>query len=166
MKYAAGIDVGGTNTRVALINEKYEMIKREQFSTNKEKPEETLMKIRDIIQEFGYPIEGIGISCPGPLDLINGTILTPPNLPGWHHFQLTASLEEITGTKVYLENGCDRSGKRERVCTVSDDFHRCGSRILCRRQDFPWFQRLCPGSGQFDFMEEWSIPGRFEERID
>ncbi len=115
MKYAAGIDVGGTNTRVALINEKYEIIKREQFSTNKEKPEETLMKIRDIIQEFGYPIEGIGISCPGPLDLINGTILTPPNLPGWHHFQLTASLEEITGTKVYLENDANLACLAEAV---------------------------------------------------
>ena len=31
MKYAVGIDVGGTNTRVALINEKYEIKERVQF---------------------------------------------------------------------------------------------------------------------------------------
>lgn len=28
MKYAVGIDVGGTNTRVALINEEYEILER------------------------------------------------------------------------------------------------------------------------------------------
>ena len=31
MKYAVGIDVGGTNTRVALINEKYDIKERVQF---------------------------------------------------------------------------------------------------------------------------------------
>lgn len=30
MKYAVGIDVGGTNTRVALINEQYEI--KKEFS--------------------------------------------------------------------------------------------------------------------------------------
>ena len=31
MKYAVGIDVGGTNTRVALIDENYKIIERRQF---------------------------------------------------------------------------------------------------------------------------------------
>lgn len=34
MKYAIGIDIGGTNTRVALINENYEIKERVQFSTD------------------------------------------------------------------------------------------------------------------------------------
>ena len=34
MKYAVGIDVGGTNTRVALINEKYEIKERVQFGSD------------------------------------------------------------------------------------------------------------------------------------
>ena len=72
MKYAAGIDVGGTNTRAALISETYEIIERKQFPTNGENPKETLEKIKDMIDGFGYPVEGIGISCPGPLDLIRG----------------------------------------------------------------------------------------------
>lgn len=115
MKYAAGIDVGGTNTRVALISETYEVIDRKQFSTNGENPEETLKKIRDIIHEFECPIEGIGISCPGPLDLIHGEVLTPPNLPGWHHFKLTQHLEELTGVKVYLENDANLACLAEAV---------------------------------------------------
>ena len=34
MKYAVGIDVGGTNTRVALINDEYKIVERVQFSTD------------------------------------------------------------------------------------------------------------------------------------
>lgn len=115
MKYAAGIDVGGTNTRVALISETYEIIERKQFPTNGDNPEETLEKIRDIIRGFECQIEGIGISCPGPLDLIHGIVLTPPNLPGWHYFKLTQRLEEMTGVKVYLENDANLACLAEAV---------------------------------------------------
>ena len=104
MKYAVGIDVGGTNTRVALINEKYEIKERVQFGSDPKNPIKTLNQINDVIKGFGEKIEGIGISCPGPLDLINGIILTPPNLPGWHNFELTKELEKITGISVQLEN--------------------------------------------------------------
>ena len=103
MKYAVGIDVGGTNTRVALINEKYEIKERVQFGSDPKNPIKTLNQINDVIKGFGEKIEGIGISCPGPLDLINGIILTPPNLPGWHNFELTKELEKITGISVQLE---------------------------------------------------------------
>ena len=93
MKYAVGIDVGGTNTRVALINEEYKILERIQFSTDSKDPEVTLNKIGEIIKEFGKEVEGIGISCPGPLDLIEGVVLTPPNLPGWHHLALSKRLD-------------------------------------------------------------------------
>lgn len=104
MKYAIGIDIGGTNTRVALIDENYAIIKREQFATNINTPEATLNKINLVIRSFGYDVEGIGVSCPGPLDLINQKVLTPPNLPGWHQFEISKVLSKITGIKVCLEN--------------------------------------------------------------
>lgn len=104
MRYAIGIDIGGTNTRVALINEHYEIVKREQFATNVDTPEATLNKINIVIKSFGYDVEGIGLSCPGPLDLVNQVVLTPPNLPGWHHFAISKVLSAITGLKVCLEN--------------------------------------------------------------
>ena len=104
MKYAVGIDVGGTKTRVALINEEYKILERIQYSTDSQDPEVTLNKIGEVIKGFGKEVEGIGISCPGPLDLIEGVVLTPPNLPGWHHLALSKRLEEITGVRVCLEN--------------------------------------------------------------
>ena len=113
MKYAVGIDVGGTNTRVALINEEYKILERIKFSTDSKDPEVTLQKIGEIIKGFAKEIEGIGISCPGPLDLIGGVVLTPPNLPGWHYLPLSKRLEEITGVKVALENDANLAALAE-----------------------------------------------------
>ena len=115
MKYAVGIDVGGTNTRVALINDEYKIVERVQFSTDTQNPQVTLEKINDVIKEFGQKIEGIGISCPGPLDLIHGIILETPNLPGWHYFHLTEALQNITGIKVQLQNDANLAGLAEAV---------------------------------------------------
>ena len=52
MKYAIGIDIGGTNTRVALINENYEIINRVQFSTDIYNPLNTMKKIHETIEQF------------------------------------------------------------------------------------------------------------------
>lgn len=46
MKYAVAIDIGGTNTRVALVNEKLEITDRRQFSTNPENPEKRLERLQ------------------------------------------------------------------------------------------------------------------------
>ena len=115
MKYAVGIDVGGTNTRVALINDEYKIVERVQFSTDTQNPQVTLEKINNVIKGFGQKIEGIGISCPGPLDLIHGIILETPNLPGWHYFHLTEELQNITGIKVQLQNDANLAGLAEAV---------------------------------------------------
>lgn len=121
MRYAVGIDVGGTNTRVALLDENYKIIERRQFLTNASNPEQTLDEIKNNIDHFACKIEGIGISCPGPLDLINGVVLTPPNLFGWHFFPLVERLQEKTGVRVYLENDANLAGLAEAVLGAGKD---------------------------------------------
>ena len=87
MKFAVAIDIGGTNTRVALVDETYSIVSRAQFSTYINSPDNTLDKISEIISSFKENIIGVGMSCPGPLDLIHEKILTPPNLFGkWHNY--------------------------------------------------------------------------------
>ena len=62
MKYAVAIDVGGTNTRVALVNERLEITDRQQFSTNPENPGETLSKISEVIRDYGEcPVQDLWI---------------------------------------------------------------------------------------------------------
>lgn len=122
MKYAVAIDIGGTNTRVALIDEELNIVSREQFSTDNKEPEITLNKISDIVKAFDKDITGIGMSCPGPLDLINGKVLTPPNLNGkWHNLEISKALSEKTGKPVYLDNDANLAGLAEAVVGEGKD---------------------------------------------
>ena len=104
MKYAVGVDVGGTNTRVALIDDTFQIVKKEQFLTDREDVWDTIFKIKDAAARFQVQTQGVGISCPGPLDLMSGTVLTPPNLPGWHNIAIERELSKALGVPVFLEN--------------------------------------------------------------
>ena len=116
MKYSVAIDIGGTNTRVALADEELNIIERKQFATDSENPDVTLGKIAEVIKSFDCDIVGAGMSCPGPLDLINGKILTPPNLKGqWHNLKVAEELSKLINKPVYLENDANLAGLAEAV---------------------------------------------------
>lgn len=116
MKYAVGVDIGGTNTRVALIDDEYNLEKRVQFATDPRDPEATLQKVASTIASFDKDITGIGVSAPGPLDLINGYILASPNLDeGWWTYPIPEKLTELTGAPAYLENDANLAALAEAV---------------------------------------------------
>ena len=124
MKYSVAIDIGGTNTRVALADEELNIIERKQFATDSENPDVTLGKIADVIKSFDCDIVGAGMSCPGPLDLINGKILTPPNLKGqWHNLKVAEELSKLINKPVYLENDANLAGLAEAVVGEGKDYN-------------------------------------------
>lgn len=103
--YTIGIDIGGTNTRVALVKEN-EILEKHVFSTNVDDAYENtnnILKIIELLSEKSE-IEGIGICCPGPLDLISNIVLNPPNLPGWKNYRIVEEINKATGIPTYLEN--------------------------------------------------------------
>lgn len=57
MKYAVAIDIGGTNTRVALIDENYVIEQRIQFPTDAQDPYVTMNQIKEAIDGFNKDIE-------------------------------------------------------------------------------------------------------------
>lgn len=128
MKYALGIDIGGTNTRVALIDEEYHIINRKQFPTDSNDPIQTFKKINEAIKEFNTEgIVGIGLSCPGPLDLINGKIITTPNLSKkWWNLEISKKLTETTGLNTYLENDANLACLAESCVGQGKDYRYVG----------------------------------------
>lgn len=124
MKYSVAIDIGGTNTRVALADEELNIIERKQFATDSENPDVTLGKIAEVIKSFDCDIVGAGMSCPGPLNLINGKILTPPNLKGqWHNLKVAEELSKLINKPVYLENDANLAGLAEAVVGEGKDYN-------------------------------------------
>lgn len=124
MKHAIAIDIGGTNTRVALVDEKYEIIDRRQFATDSKNPDATLDQIAAIVNGYEEELVGVGMSCPGPIDLIAGKVLTPPNLTdGWHNYPISEELSKrIHGLPVYLNNDANLACLAESVIGEGKDY--------------------------------------------
>ncbi|MDR2900833.1 MAG: ROK family protein [Treponema sp.] len=108
--YIIGIDIGGTKTSVSLWTSTKELIQKYQFST-KGSPESVIGRItaetKRILEETpAKPSEvaAVGIICCGPLDIENGLVLSPPNLPGWDKVPLVALLEDHLEIPCFLEN--------------------------------------------------------------
>ena len=121
--YTAGIDIGGTNTRIALIDEAYEIIQRIQFPTDVNNPHATLQKIQETVQSFSVAIAGVGLSCPGPLDLKQGIILDTPNVKGgWHGLAVSKELSARLKVPVFLENDANLACLAEAVLGQGKDY--------------------------------------------
>jgi glucokinase len=63
--------------------------------------------IDDILSKNNHTINdicSIGISCGGPLNSINGIILSPPNLIGWDNVHIVEILEKKYGVTTKLQN--------------------------------------------------------------
>jgi glucokinase len=54
-----------------------------------------------------------GISCGGPLDSRSGTILAPPNLPGWNRVAAAEHVAQRLGIPAHLENDANAGAVAE-----------------------------------------------------
>ncbi len=104
------VDLGGTQLRVALYNDEYEMLARDSQPTDVEAGVEAVLNrlvssVKQMGQEAGWDrVRAVGIAAPGPLDPEQGVILWGPNLPGWHDVPLVERVEEAVNRPVYLGN--------------------------------------------------------------
>jgi len=110
-----GIDLGGTQTRVAVVDQDT-IIKQLSFPTRPAAgPEQTISHIKQAIQLFSdeFKLTTIGIAAPGPLDTKTGHLLSPPNLPGWDDVDLVTPLFSTFDIPVSLENDANAAALGE-----------------------------------------------------
>lgn len=116
MGYLIGIDIGGTNLRVAVISKEGEII--ENFKTENEVLKGAPYNLDKIVNHINtewkdYEIEKIGVGAPGPLDLKIGKIINPPNLKGWENFNVTEYLNGKLKIPVKVNNDANVAGLGE-----------------------------------------------------
>ncbi|RLI00445.1 ROK family protein, partial [Candidatus Bathyarchaeota archaeon] len=111
-KIAVGVDLGGTNIRVALGNDEGRILAKISERTEKTKgPEGISEQIARIIrclekkEAKTREIIGIGIGSAGPLDLKRGGLMKPTNIP-YDFIPLVEPLEDIFHLPTYLLNDC------------------------------------------------------------
>jgi glucokinase len=108
MKYAIAVDIGATNTRVALGSSEGELLEVVVFSTWEERsPEEYIARIARIAVELerrhGVEAIGVGVGSPGPLDMKKGEVVNAPNMP-FKRIEVVRLLREALGKPVAFAN--------------------------------------------------------------
>ncbi len=85
-EYAVGVDLGGTNLKVALVERRTGIVRQTSIETDAVRgPEYVLDKIAQGVDRVvrGESIMGVGLGAPGIVSLDRTTVSHPPNIPGW-----------------------------------------------------------------------------------
>lgn len=119
-----GIDLGGTNIRVAAVNDDGKIVRQWKMKTNVELGSDVIIKeIVKLCQQArsSFDVQGVGIGAPGPLDSTNGLILSPPNLPDWNQVPIVEVLNSALGLPVTLENDANAAAYGEAILGAGKD---------------------------------------------
>ena len=100
-----GVDIGGTKIHAARINKAGKILDERFLDTEARKGKKhVLARIMLIISELiSKDVKGIGIGCPGPLDIKKGKVLNTPNLP-LRNVELKDIVAKKFRMKVVLDN--------------------------------------------------------------
>ncbi len=120
--YSIGVDLGGTNLRIAAYSREDGLKDVIQLSTRRPNGRDAVIidlcdAVESLCLRFGG-IErcvGIGVATPIPRELPEGRLLNPPNLPGWEDFELRRELERCLKRLVIVENDANLAALAECV---------------------------------------------------
>lgn len=118
-KYAIGIDLGGTNLRVALVSEEGEIVRKVRKSSS----EEVLGSLLESIEEVNNgEIVGIGLGVAGIIDRKNGRVFSSPNLRAVEGIDLIHGIHQRFHVPVFIENDANVAALGEKVSGAGKNF--------------------------------------------
>lgn len=109
-----GFDLGGTKMLAAVLDADLRLVGRSRRKTKaalgpKTGLERIMTTIREALADASVrpeQIAGIGVGCPGQIDLDEGVVIESANL-GWRDFPIRAALEEAFGCPAVVLNDVD-----------------------------------------------------------
>ncbi len=114
-----GIDLGGTNIKAGLVDKSGKILFKTSVPTESEQGYkhviEQIIKAASIVFEKENDIAGIGIGAPGIVSAEEGTVKSPPNIPGWKKVNLGKILSDKFGKKVFVENDANAAAIGEYI---------------------------------------------------
>lgn len=111
LKYAIGLDIGGTKIASVIVNERGDMIQQEIVKSdpsNREKMfDQVITCLEKLMGHSSIPLQdiyGIGVGVPGKVDINQGIAVYQNNLP-WSNFPIVERIkEEFNINKVVIDN--------------------------------------------------------------
>jgi predicted NBD/HSP70 family sugar kinase len=127
--FAVGVHVDPARLTLLLLDVAGEVRHRLELRTPRANlPDDMTALIAEsteqLIRESGVDrdrILGLGIAVPGPLDVVTGVVLDPPQLPKWRDVHLRSRLHDATGLPVLLDKDVTASATAELRETAASD---------------------------------------------
>lgn len=125
--YSIGVDLGGTNLRVAAVSGEGEVLEKSSHPTTYENGPVgvvddmvgVIRKLRDKLGE--HELAGVGIGVPGFIDKDTGVIIGSANLPGFSGFPIRDTIQNHLGTTIILENDANAAALGEKWLGAGKD---------------------------------------------
>lgn len=110
-RFAIGVDLGGTNMRIAAIDGSGKQLEVITTSTEVKRGRDLVVAdicdaVRTLRKKFNHQYEfaGTGIGVPGIIDMETGTVLQSPNLQDWANYPVRDEIRRRLDAHVTLEN--------------------------------------------------------------
>jgi glucokinase len=120
-RFAIGVDLGGTNLRIAAVGEDGKILEVITTATEVARGrslvlDEICFTINKISAKHSSngSLTGIGIGVPGIIDMKSGMVLKSPNLPDWTDYPVQQEIERRLSTTVILENDANAAAFGEK----------------------------------------------------
>ena len=118
--FEIGVDIGGTNIKIGLVNEALELTARRSIPFPKTTPEDAVEQIaaaiRGLLAEAGVTeaaLGSVGVIVPGSIDRTGERVIAAYNL-GFHDVPLRALVQaQFPGTPVYIANDANGAALAE-----------------------------------------------------
>ena len=125
MNYYVGIDLGGTNVRIAKVDDDGRIVQDVIApSHGLEGPEKIEENILELLKQFDLSdVKSIGLAIPGPVDGERNVITQATNIPGCEGYPFAANMERVTGVPVFLDNDANAAGLAEAVLGAGRGYH-------------------------------------------
>lgn len=118
--YSIGVDLGGTNLRIAAYTHHAGLLETILLPTRLAAGRDAVVSdmckaIETLRDRFSaaHELAGIGIGTPGPLELPAGVLHNPPNLTGWDGFDLRTAIESRLNQSILLESDANAAALAE-----------------------------------------------------
>ena len=118
--YYIGIDLGGTNIAVGLVDENNKIVHSDSIPTLKERHWSEIIKDMaslslKVLAESGHTLEevkAVGIGCPGSIDKKNGMVVYSNNIV-MDHVPMAEEIRKYIDLPVFLENDANAAALGE-----------------------------------------------------
>ncbi len=114
MPATLGLDLGGTKIAAGVLAGR-RLLNFLERPTPKSGAEAVIRALAELAREAmaGREVAAVGVGTPGPLDFERGVVRFAPNIPGMENVPLKASLEELLGLPVAVENDANAAALAE-----------------------------------------------------